>query len=163
MSDASFSTPDLCDDFSPEVRVLEMSLQDFGGHARFCGPVVTVRCFEDNSKIKQLASAPGEGKVMVVDGGGSLRRALLGDLVAKAAVKNGWAGIIINGCVRDVEILATLPLGIKALQPCPLKTEKRNLGDLDVPLRFGGCDITSGDYIYADANGVVVSNKPLVS
>ncbi len=157
-----FSTPDLCDDYPDDVAILEIYLHDFGAIERFSGMAVTVKCFEDNSKVKALAAEPGRGRVMVVDGGGSLRRALLGDMIAEQAVQNGWSGFIIFGCIRDVEVIARLPLGVKAMQPCPIKTNKRDLGDVDVPVRFGGVTVSPGDYVYADANGVVISRRALV-
>ena len=158
---APFSTPDLCDDHPELVRVLEPMMGNFGGRESFCGEVVTIKCHEDNSLVKERAGNPGQGKVMVVDGGGSLRRALLGDMIAENAVKNGWEGIIIYGCVRDVDALVTLDLGIQALASIPLKTDKRGIGDFNVPVTFGGVTFNPGDSIYADNNGVIVSNKPL--
>jgi regulator of ribonuclease activity A len=157
-----FATPDLCDEFPADVRVLDPLFCNFGGASHFSGKVVTVKCFEDNSKVKQLASEPGEGRVMVVDGGGSLRRALLGDLIAGNAVENNWAGFVINGCIRDVEAINALPLGVKALNVIPLKTDKRDLGDINVPVTFAGQSIHPGEFIYADANGIVVSGKQLL-
>lgn len=157
----SFSTPDLCDNFPNQVSVSEIQWQNFGGNPSFCGEIVTIKCFEDNSLVKEHCSKPGAGKVLVVDGGGSMRKALLGDMIAAESVKNQWAGLVIYGCVRDVEILETLSLGVKALGSIPLKTEKRGLGDLNVPLRFGGVDFIPGQFIYADKNGVVVSETAL--
>ena len=158
---APFSTPDLCDDHPERVRVLEPMMGNFGGRESFGGEVVTIKCHEDNSLVKEHAGNPGQGKVMVVDGGGSLRRALLGDMIAENAVKNGWEGIIIYGCVRDVDALVTLDLGVQALASIPLKTDKRGIGDLNVPVTFGGVTFNPGDYVYADNNGVIASNKPL--
>ncbi|MEH6617640.1 MAG: ribonuclease E activity regulator RraA [Porticoccus sp.] len=157
----SFSTPDLCDDYPELVRVLEPMMGNFGGRESFGGEVVTIKCHEDNSLVKEHAGNPGQGKVMVVDGGGSLRRALLGDMIAENAVNNGWEGIIIYGCVRDVDALVALNLGVQALASIPLKTDKRGIGDLNVPVTFGGVTFNPGDYVYADNNGVIVSNKPL--
>ncbi|MEH6466449.1 MAG: ribonuclease E activity regulator RraA [Porticoccus sp.] len=157
----SFSTPDLCDDYPELVRVLEPMMGNFGGRESFGGEVVTIKCHEDNSLVKEHAGNPGQGKVMVVDGGGSLRRALLGDMIAENAVKNGWEGIIIYGCVRDVDALVTLDLGVQALASIPLKTDKRGIGDFNVSVTFGGVTFNSGDYVYADNNGVIVSNEPL--
>ena len=156
-----FSTPDLCDDHPELVRVLEPMMGNFGGRESFCGEVVTIKCHEDNSLVKEHAGNPGQRKVLVVDGGGSLRRALLGDMIAENAVKNGWEGIIIYGCVRDVDALVTLDLGVQALASIPLKTDKRGIGDLNVPVTFGGVTFNPGDYVYADNNGVIASNKPL--
>ena len=159
--EADFTTPDLCDDY-PDVRVLHAQFRSFGRNARFCGQAVTIKCFEDNSLVKAKVSEPGNGKVIVVDGGGSLRRALLGDQLAEKAVLNGWLGIIINGAVRDVEILATLPLGILALGVIPFKTDKRDVGLQGLPIEIGGTEISEGDWIYADASGVVVSPRNLM-
>ncbi len=122
----------------------------------------TVKCFEDNSKVKQLVATPGSGKVLVVDGGGSLRRSLLGDQLAAAAVENGWQGIIINAAIRDVEVIANLDIGVMALNTIPLKTEKRDLGDINIPLTFAGASFSPGAYVYADCNGVIVSDQKLV-
>jgi regulator of ribonuclease activity A len=156
----TWTTPDLCDQF-PDVNVAEPVFRSFGGLARFAGPAVTVKCLNDNSRVRELAATPGEGRVIVVDGGGSLRRALLGDMIAANAVKHGWAGFLIFGCVRDVEILATLPLGVLALAAHPMKTDRRDLGEIDVPVAFAGVSVTAGDWIYADANGVLVANARL--
>lgn len=157
----SFSTPDLADS-APDARALIHAWQDFGGVENFTGVAVTVKCFEDNSLVKELVQQPGEGRVMVVDGGCSLRRALLGDQLAAKAVENGWSGLVIAGAVRDVEILATLALGVKALGPCPQKTDKRGEGQRDLPIDIGGTTVRSGDYIYADRNGVLVSAEALL-
>ena len=156
-----FSTPDLCDDHPDDVRVLAPVLRTFGGREAFFGRAVTVSCHEDNSRVKDLAGTPGEGRVIVVDGGGSVRKALLGDIIAQTAADNGWAGLVINGAVRDVEILRTIDLGVQAIAPVPLKTQKLGVGDVDVDVTFGGLTITPGEWIYADANGVVVSARQL--
>ena len=156
----TWTTPDLCDQF-PDAHVAEPVFRSFGGQARFAGPAVTVKCLNDNSRVRELATTPGESRVIVVDGGGSLRRALLGDMIAANAVKHGWAGFLIFGCVRDVEILATLPLGVLALVAHPMKTDRRDLGEVDVPVAFAGVSVTPGDWIYADANGVLVAPSRL--
>lgn len=158
----AWTTPDLCDQH-PDVLVAEPLFRHYGGHARFSGAIVTVRCFEDNSRVRELALAPGHGRVMVVDGQGSLRHALLGDQLAAQAVGNGWSGVLIHGGVRDVEILATLPLGVLALGACPRKTEKRGLGEVDVPVNFAGVAFVPGHWLYADGNGVLVAPRPLAS
>lgn len=160
MSDV-FSTPDLSDD-APEARAIVLPWQDFGARERFGGPVVTVKCFEDNSLVKALVQEPGQGRVLVVDGGGSRRRALLGDQLAAKAVANGWSGLVIDGVVRDVEILAELDLGVKALGSCPLKTDKRDEGQQDIPIDMGGTTVRPGMYLYADRNGVLVSETQLL-
>lgn len=159
----SYSTPDLCDDYPDLVKVLEPMLANYGGRDTFGGEIVTIKCHEDNSLVKEHAGKPGHGKVMVVDGGGSLRRALLGDMIAENAVRNGWEGFIIYGCVRDVDALASLDLGVQAMGSVPLKTDKRNIGDLNIPLIFGGVTFKPGDYVYADNNGVIVSPEALTS
>lgn len=157
-----WTTPDLCDDHHDATRVLLAPWRTFGGREAFGGPVVTVACFEDNSRVKDLVGRPGEGRVIVVDGGGSLRRALLGDRLATQAVANGWSGLVVHGAVRDVEVLRTLDLGVQALAPSPVRTEKRGLGDVDVPVTISGVVITPGEHVYADANGVIVTPHALV-
>ena len=157
-----FATPDLCDAHPGDVRVVEPMFNNYGGRMNFGGEVVTVKCFEDNSLVKDAASQPGDGKVLVVDGGGSLRRALLGDMIAENAMNNGWQGFIIYGCIRDVDVIAGLDLGVQALAAIPLKTEKRGIGDYNVPVTFGGVTFTPGEYVYADNNGIVVAGKALV-
>ena len=156
-----YSTPDLCDLYPELIRVAEPIFKSFGGRSSFGGEIVTVKCLEDNSAVKESAGKPGHGKVMVVDGGGSLRKALLGDLIAETARKNGWEGLIIYGAVRDVDTLSGLDLGIKALASIPLKTERKGLGELNVPVTFGGVTFIPGEYVYADSTGIIVSSKPL--
>lgn len=162
MAASAFSTPDLAD-AAPEARAVIMPWQDFGARELFSGPVVTVKCFEDNSVVKELVQQPGEGRVIVVDGGESRRRALLGDQLAAKAATNGWSGLVIAGVVRDVEILETIDLGIKALGACPQKTDKRGEGQQDLPIEIGGTTVRPGQYLYADRNGVLVSDTELVS
>jgi len=155
------SLPDICDQFIDEIVVFDPVFQDFGGKPKFCGEIMTVRCFEDNSLVAETVRTPGQGRVLVVDGGGSLRRALLGDLLAAAAVDNGWQGLVINGAVRDVEILETIDLGVKALAACPVKTDKRGEGQLNVPLRFAGAQLEPGQFLYSDANGIIIAREQL--
>ncbi len=155
-----YVTPDLCDAY-PDVLVLEPMFSSFGGHDSFGGEIVTVKCFEDNSVVKEQVDLDGRGKVMVVDGGGSMRRALLGDMLAEKAAKNGWEGIIVYGCVRDVDVLAQTPLGIQALASHPMKTDKRGIGDLNVAVTFAGVTFRPGEYVYADNNGIIVSPDAL--
>jgi len=154
-------TPDLCDRYPDLVRVLEPMLSNYGGREAFGGEVVTVKCFEDNSLVKEHLGKPGRGKVLVVDGGGSLRRALVGDMIGASAVKNGWEGVVVYGCIRDVSAISELDLGVQALAAVPVKTDKRGIGDLNVPITFGGVTFNPGDYVYADSNGVVVSSEAL--
>lgn len=153
--------PDLCDVYEKEVQLLSMVMNDYGSRQPFWGQIVTLRCFEDNSLVRDILSEDGQGKVLFIDGHGSCQRALLGDQLALLAVKNGWQGIIVNGAVRDVSILATLALGIKALAPCPMKTEKRQTGERGVTLNIAETMIYPGDYIYADLNGVLLSKERL--
>jgi len=157
----TYSIPDLCDDFLIELQVLEPLFTEYGDKEKFSGEVVTVKCFEDNSLVKNVLGTDGTGKVMVVDGGASLRRALLGDMLAAMAVDNGWQGLVINGCVRDVEILKTIKLGVRALNCYPVKSDKRNEGQLNVPVVFAGADIEPGQYLYADENGIAVAKSKL--
>lgn len=157
----NFSVPDICDEFLPQLQVLEPLFKPYGGRLRFSGEIVTIRCFEDNSLVKQNLASDGSGKVMVVDGGGSLRCALLGDMLGEMAVQNGWQGLVINGCVRDVEILKTIEIGVSALNCHPQKSEKRGVGELNVPVHFAGVDFEPGQYIYADENGIVVAREKL--
>lgn len=159
MSD--ISTPDLSDE-SPETQAVELQFRNYGQVQRFGGAAVTIKCHEDNSLVKACVNEAGEGRVIVIDGGGSLRRALLGDMLAEKAASNGWAGLVINGAVRDVEEIAVTGVGVKALGNCPLKTEKLGMGQRDIELHFGGVTIAPGDYVYADNNGVLVSKTPLV-
>ncbi len=156
-----YVTPDLCDAYPDLIQVVEPMFSNFGGRDSFGGEIVTVKCFEDNSRVKELVERPGVGKVMVVDGGGSLRRALLGDMLAEKAAKNGWEGIIVYGCIRDVDVIAQTDLGVQALASHPLKTDKRGIGDIDVPVTFGGVTFRPGEYVYADNNGIIQSPKPL--
>lgn len=153
-------TPDLCDEH-PGARVLAGQWRNFGGRAAFGGPAVTIKCHEDNSLVKACVQEPGAGRVIVVDGGGSLRRALLGDMLAADAARNGWAGLVIHGAVRDVDELRATELGVKALGTCPRKSVKRDEGQRDVPLCIGGVTVNPGDHIYADNNGVIASPDAL--
>ncbi|WP_439888442.1 ribonuclease E activity regulator RraA [Pseudomonas sp. MBLB4123] len=156
-----YITPDLCDAYPELVQVVEPMFSNFGGRDSFGGQIVTVKCFEDNSRVKELVEQPGQGRVMVVDGGASMRRALLGDMLAEKAAKNGWAGIVVYGCVRDVDVLAQTDLGIQALASHPMKTDKRGIGDVDVPVTFGGVTFRPGEYLYADNNGIIVAPSAL--
>lgn len=160
------STPDICDDHEDDisngkVKVLDGLFKNYGKHNSFFGEVVTIKCFEDNSVVKKLVGTQGEGRVIVMDGGGSLRRAILGDMLAENAAKNGWAGLVINGCIRDCDEIAITEIGVKALNTHPMKTDKRGLGDLNIPVTFAGQTIQPGDWIYSDNNGIVVSQFKL--
>ena len=170
----SFATCDLCDthknNSSGDFQALPPVFRDFGASRKFCGPVVTVKCFEDNTLVKAAVDSVGfietpegrVGKVLVVDGGGSLRRALLGGNLGAAAAKNGWAGVVIDGCVRDVAELGALDVGIRALASMPLPTEKRNEGQKDIAVQIQGLWVRPGDWLYADEDGMVVSATRLI-
>lgn len=153
------ATCDLFDKFKNDARFLLPGLHDFGGVKRFAGEAVTVKCLEDNSRVKELLATPGDGKVLVVDGGGSLRCALMGDMIAASAVQNGWAGVVIWGCVRDVAELAGLPLGIKASAAVPRASTRRDQGLVDVPVELPGAAVNPGDVIFADEDGVSVLTR----
>lgn len=158
----SFKTADLCDSHE-DLQVCEPLFRDFGGKVRFSGPVSTIKCFEDNSLVREAVNEPGEGRVLVVDAGGSLRCAMLGDLLAAAAVANGWSGVVMYGLIRDSAEIGGMALGVKALGTLPLKSVKRGIGERDVPVRFGGVTFTPGDYVYADEDGLLCSGRPLTS
>jgi regulator of ribonuclease activity A len=156
----TLATCDLCDqhkgDTSGAFRVLPPVFHSYGGVAAFSGSVSTVKCFEDNTLVKTAVESPGQERVLVVDGGGSLRRALVGGNLAAAAAKNGWAGVVVDGCVRDLAELSACAVGIRALALMPLPTEKRHEGQRDVPVQIQGVWIRPGDRLYADADGIVV-------
>jgi len=149
------STSDLFDAY-PGAASCETQFRQFGGVRAFSGPIATVRCHEDNVLLRARVSEPGDGRVLVVDGGGSFRCALLGDNIAGLAVASGWAGIVVYGCVRDVAALAELPIGIKALGTNPRPSGKGGAGEVDVPVTFGGAEFTPGSILHADDDGVIV-------
>lgn len=154
-------TPDIADRYPDRVTALELQFVNAGGITAFQGEAVTVKCFEDNSVVKELVSQSGDGRVMVVDGGGSLRRALLGDMLAAKARENGWSGLVINGAVRDVDQIRGESLGVKCLGVIPLKTDKLGVGQQGISIHFGGATIEPGNWIYADNNGVLVADGEL--
>ena len=160
-----FATCDLCDEHKNDTdgafRVLPPVFKDYGQRIKFSGPVSTVKCFEDNTLVKAAVDSPGNGRVLMVDGGASLRRALVGGNLGKAAAKNGWAGLVVNGCVRDVAELQAAAVGIRALGLLPMPTERRGEGRSDVPVQIQGVWVRPGDWLYADADGMVVSRHPL--
>jgi regulator of ribonuclease activity A len=160
-----FATCDLCDAFKSDtsgtVNALPVLWRSFGKRASWAGPVATVQCVDDNSLVKAFVESPGLGRVLVVDGGASMARGLLGGNLGSAAASNGWAGVLVNGCVRDVAELAQCDVGIFALASNPMPTNRQNLGVRDVPVCIGGHWIYPGDWLYADADGVVVSRQPI--
>jgi regulator of ribonuclease activity A len=157
-----FKTTDLCDEYAGELDVCDPIFRDYGSRSSFSGAVATIKCFEDNSRVRDLVAEPGEGRVLVVDAGASMRRAVLGDLLAHQAADNGWSGFIIYGCIRDSLAIGQMPLGVKALSTHPMKTDKRGEGQRDLPVRFAGATFRPGDWVYADEDGVIVARRKLV-
>ncbi|MCS4503156.1 putative 4-hydroxy-4-methyl-2-oxoglutarate aldolase [wastewater metagenome] len=154
-------TTDLCDAHEGRLRILTPIFSDYGGRRSFSGPVLTVKVFEDNSFVRDALSEPGEGRVLVVDGGGSLRCALLGDNLAAMARDNGWSGIVVYGCIRDSGEIGGLDIGVKALNVHPRRSEKRGEGERGIPVSFAGVTIRPEDWLYADEDGIVVADERL--
>jgi regulator of ribonuclease activity A len=154
-------TCDLCDLHEARVRVLDLPLRDYGGRLAFDGPVSTIKAYEDNSLVREAVAEAGNGRVLVIDGGGSMRRAMLGDLLAAKAVENGWAGVIVYGAIRDSGAIGAMALGVKALGTCPRKTDKLGQGARDVAVEIGGLVIRPGDWLCADEDGVVLADEVL--
>ncbi|MEZ5002316.1 MAG: ribonuclease E activity regulator RraA [Chitinophagales bacterium] len=157
-----FQTADLYDQHGDNLQVAEPIFKAYGNNTAFCGEIVTVKCHEDNSLVKAELAKEGKGKVLVVDGGGSLRRALVGDQLAANGIKNNWAGIVVFGCIRDSKLINEMNIGIKALNTNPAKTEKLGVGQLNVVVNFANVTFTPGHYVYADEDGIVVSEEKLV-
>lgn len=158
----SFSTADLCDLREQELRsgrlrVLDPLLRSYGGRTSFSGRIATLRMFEDNSFVRPALEQPGDGRVLVIDGGGSLQRALVGDQLAMLGASNGWSGIVVHGCIRDSAAMATMDIGVLALATHPRKTDKNNVGEVGPDVTFGGVTFRPGEWLYADADGVLVS------
>lgn len=151
------ATSDLCDAHEGTVRVAAPIFRHYGGRVAFCGPIATLKLFEDNGLVRQTLDTPGDGRVLVIDGGGSLRRALLGDQLAALAVRNGWAGVVVWGCIRDSAAIGGMDLGVLALATHPMKTVKKNLGEAGVPVDFAGIEFHPGEWLYADADGLIVA------
>lgn len=162
----SFKTPDLCDQYEAElgksVRVVAPMFKCYGGRAAFSGRIVTLKLFEDNSLVRTAFGEDGKGKVLVIDGGGSLRCALVGDQLAILAHKNGWEGVVVYGCIRDSGDINAIDIGVRALDTHPQKSIKKNVGDRDLAVTFGGVTFNPGEYLYADADGIVVAATPLL-
>ena len=156
-----FKTADLCDDYSAQLSIVAPGFLSFGQCSRFCGQISTVKCFEENSLVREAVSSAGKGRVLVVDGAASMRCALLGDQLATLAIKNNWKGIIINGCIRDSYDISMMQIGIKALATHPLKSQKRGEGERYVTLEFSGVTFREGDYVYADEDGIAVAARSL--
>ncbi len=158
----TFRTADLCDAHGERAQVAEPTFGDFGANTEFYGQISTVKCFEDNSLVRAAFETPGEGRVLIVDGGGSLRCALIGDQIAALAAQNGWAGAIVNGCIRDSAEVASVEVGLKALATHPRRSRKKSEGERDVAVHFADVTFTPGHYVYADEDGVIVSGAPLL-
>lgn len=152
----TIATADLYDERGEELDSLALQFQNIGGNIAFDGPVRTIRCHRDNALVKATLATPGDGAVLVVDGGGSLESALVGDLIAASAVENGWAGVIVHGAIRDREAIGELPLGVKALGSNPRKSAKDGVGEVDVPVEIAGVVFRPGAHVWADADGVLV-------
>ena len=161
----TFKTPDLCDQYEPDlgktVRVVAPMFQRYGGRTSFAGQIVTLKLFEDNSLVREAFAGDGKGKVLVVDGGGSQRCALVGDQLAILANKNGWEGVVVYGCIRDSGDINGIDIGVRALNTHPQKTQKRGIGERDVAVTFGGVTFNPGEYLYADEDGILVADRPL--
>ena len=156
-----FQTADLCDAHEDKVHVVSPMFRSYGGRRAFCGPIATLKLFEDNGLVRAAVQSAGNGRVLVIDGGGSMRRALVGDQLALLAVKNGWSGIVVFGAIRDSRAIGDMDIGVFALATHPQKTLKKNEGDIDVPVCFGGVTFCPGEWLYADEDGVIVSTQPL--
>jgi regulator of ribonuclease activity A len=157
-----FTTADLGDEHGTLLSCVDPIFNHFGNKKTFSGKISTLKLFEDNSLVRQQLELDGKGKVLVIDGGGSLRCALVGDQLAALAIQNNWEGIIVNGCIRDSELINSMNIGIKALNTCPIKSVKRNQGEVNIPVKFGGVTFISDDSIYVDADGILISIRNLL-
>ena len=156
-----FATADLIDEHEAILQSCDLQFRDFGGQTRFHGPIRTVACREDNVLVRATLSQPGNGRVLVIDGGGLLHRALVGDVIAGLAIENGWAGIVVNGAIRDAAAIGSMTIGLKALGTNPRRCAKTGVGAVDIPVAFGGVIFTPGAHLYADEDGIVVSAHAL--
>jgi regulator of ribonuclease activity A len=155
------TTCDLCDEYPAVAQVAQPLFHSYGGIANFSGCIATIKCHEDISRVRELVERDGRQKVLVIDGGGSVRRALLGDQLAAKAVAHGWQGIVINGAVRDIEVMATLPIGVQAIGHIPARPANDGTGEQGVSVRFAGIHFVPGHFLYADRNGIVVAPHAL--
>jgi regulator of ribonuclease activity A len=154
------ATSDICDELGERAHVVASVFRDFGGLCEFSGEIATLQVFEDNALVRSTLESPGQGRVLVVDGGGSLGCALLGGKMATLAVDNGWKGLIVNGCIRDAAEVRRMPIGLRALQTNPRRSPKVGVGKRDVVLHFAGAVFSPGDVVYADEDGIVVVAAP---
>ena len=158
----SFKTADLCDEYTGQVQILVPGLRNFGGKSRFHGPIVTVESLNDNSRVREQIWSAGEGRVLVIDNQASMSCAMLGDMMAAKAIENGWAGVVINGCIRDSVDIAGMDLGVKALATNPRRSVKEGRGEVDIELEFLGAVFRPGEYLYSDEDGILLSAKALL-
>lgn len=157
----SHATADLYDEYGDKLQIPTPMFNNYGGNKIFSGVISTVKCHEDNSYVRSALEQPGVGKVLVVDGGGSLRCALLGDMLAELGIKNGWTGILVYGCIRDSAVIGKMEIGVKGLNTNPKKSLKKDIGERDIPVAFAGVNFIPGHFLYADEDGFVVSDKEL--
>jgi regulator of ribonuclease activity A len=157
-----FTTADLCDGHGGQLQIAQPIFRSYGGRPGFAGRIHTVQVFKDNVRGRRRLEQAVSDAVLVVDGGGSLECAPVGDILAGMAAENGWQGIVVNACIRDAAAIASLPIGIRALSTHPLKSGKQGLGRENLPLVFAGVTFRPGEYLYADTDGLVVSPVPLV-
>lgn len=158
----TFATADLYDEHGDNLQVVQPCFNDYGGKKIFHGSIVTVKVFEDNTLVRAALEENGEGKVLVVDGGESMRCALVGDMLAQLGKDNGWSGIIVSGCIRDSAVIVTIDIGVKALGTSPRKSVKKGAGDRDIPVTFSGATFNPGHYLYADQDGIVIAAEKIM-
>ncbi len=163
MNANSFQTADLYDEYFDHLRCATPIFKSFGQKTSFWGEITTLKLFEDNSLVRKQLETNGKDKVLVIDGGGSLRCALVGDKLAQLAIDNAWAGIVVYGCIRDSRIINDMNLGIRALNTCPVKSVKRNIGEHDIVVSFAGIEFIPGNFVYIDQDGILVSKKRLLT
>ena len=156
-----FKTADLCDQYNDDLIIIDQKFKSYGGKTSFCGEISTIKCLNDNSKVREVLNTNGCNKVLVVDGNASTDCALLGDMLTKAAFVNNWSGIIVNGCIRDSDIIANIGIGVFALSTIPIKSIKKGIGDVDIDINFMDITFKPGHYLYADLDGIIVSKKEL--
>ena len=157
-----FTAADLWDEHHEHLSCVDPIFRSFGNKKAFSGKITTLKLFEDNSLVRKQLESDGKGKVLVIDGGASLRCALVGDQLAALAIQNNWKGIVVNGCIRDSHLINSMDIGIRALNTSPVKSVKRNIGEIDISVKFGGVTFVSNDYIYVDLDGILISKRNLV-
>lgn len=166
MSDSQFNTADLCDQYADDLdvnlQIVAPVFRSYGNKRAFSGTIATLQVFEDNSLVREMLSEDGHGKVLIVDGGGSLNCSLLGDQLAEIAAKNGWSGIVIHGCIRDSDKVNQMNIGVRALNTYPKKTVKKGIGEKNITISFAGATYSPGYWVYADSDGIIVSSKSLL-